>query len=111
MFDFDIMMEFAIYLLIDLLDEGRPWVFLSAAALEHLEPLQIHFHVESYCLDAIFSLYYHFVDLNRHEVQIKILVLMSYHLDIRTKPTVRLYLPKIRQNGITPARPSSAEVG
>jgi hypothetical protein len=42
------MMEFGTYLLVDLLDDSRPWQFVSGADLEHLEPLQVLFHVETY---------------------------------------------------------------
>jgi hypothetical protein len=29
------------------LDDSRPWAFVSGADLEHLEPLQVQFHVET----------------------------------------------------------------
>jgi hypothetical protein len=47
MFDFDIMMYFGTCLLIDLFDDSRPCAFVSGAGLEHVEPLQVHFHVET----------------------------------------------------------------
>jgi hypothetical protein len=42
MFDFDIMVEFGIYMLIDLFGTCRPWDIVSGAHLEHLELLQVH---------------------------------------------------------------------
>jgi hypothetical protein len=47
MFEFYIMTEFDTYLLIDLLDDSRPWEFVFGAGVEHLEQLQVHFHVET----------------------------------------------------------------
>jgi hypothetical protein len=34
-------------ILIDLLDDIKPWEFVSRAYLDHLEPLQAHFHAET----------------------------------------------------------------
>jgi hypothetical protein len=50
MFDFDIMMEFDTYILIDLLDDIRPWPFVFWAGMEYLEALQVHFHAETFLI-------------------------------------------------------------
>jgi hypothetical protein len=66
--------------------------------------------VDIYRIDALYFRYCH-VDLDRQETQTETLVLLCYRLDIPTKPTARFYLPSLRQDEITPARPSSAEGG
>jgi hypothetical protein len=40
-------MEFDTYRLIDLLDDSRPWEFVFGTDLDHFEPQQVHFHVET----------------------------------------------------------------
>jgi hypothetical protein len=47
MFDFDTMMKFGTDLQIDLLDNIRPCAFVSGSSLERLEPLRVHFPLET----------------------------------------------------------------
>jgi hypothetical protein len=60
LFDCGKLVRFDKYLLVELLDDYRPWSFASVAELGCLELLQVHFlvvafffSVAGYCVDAV----------------------------------------------------------